>query len=155
MYQPEFFPKENFSYGIFLFPHATPKTHAAAANPPLGQILRLWKIYKQNVDPLVRVLHKPTIEQNINNLSLSEASLGSETRVLLLAICYSAVSSLAPSQARTEFAFDVQGYTASFRTAVEKALTDAQVLQTHDLRVLQAFVIYLVRLLKKSSSRMI
>lgn len=103
----------------------------------------------QNVDPLIRVLHKPTIEQNITDLSLWEGSLGSETRVLLLAICYSAVSSLSSSQARVEFAFDVQSYITSFRTAVEKALTDAQVLQTHDLRVLQAFIIYLVRLLNK------
>ncbi|PON21908.1 hypothetical protein TGAM01_v209164 [Trichoderma gamsii] len=148
-YALDLIPQENLSYGTFLFPYAIPKTQTAAANPHLGQILRLWKIYLQNVDPLIRVLHKPTIEQNITDLSLWEGSLGSETRALLLAICYSAVSSLSSSQARVEFAFDVQSYITSFRTAVEKALTDAQVLQTHDLRVLQAFVIYLVRLLNK------
>lgn len=146
-------PQESLSYGIFLFPNATPKAQIAVANPHLGQILRLWKIYVRNVDPLIRVLHKPTVEQSINDLSLWEGSLNSETRALILAICYGAVSSLAPSEARVEFAFDTQSYTASFRTAVEKALTDAQVLQTHDLRVLQAFVIFLVRLSNKISSR--
>ncbi|KAK1238255.1 hypothetical protein MKX08_002834 [Trichoderma sp. CBMAI-0020] len=142
-YQLDPVPQQSLPYGSFFFPYATPRTQTAAANPHLGQILRLWKIYIQNVDPLIRVLHKPTIEQSINDLSLWEGNIGSETRALLLAICYGAASSLTPSQARAEFAFDVQSYTASYRTATEKALIDAQVLQTHDLRVLQAFVIYL------------
>lgn len=107
----------------------------------------------QNVDPLTRVRHKPTIEQNINDLLPCKGSLGSKTRAVLLATCYGAVSSLVPSQAGVEFAFDVQSYTASSRTAIEKALTDAQVLQTHDPRVFQAFIIYLVRLPNKLSPR--
>ncbi|KAL6885661.1 fungal-specific transcription factor domain-containing protein [Trichoderma evansii] len=150
-YQLALIPRENLSGGSFLFPHTVPQVQRAVANPPLDQILRLWKIYVQNVDPLIRVLHNPSIEQILNDLSLNEGSLNSEARTLLLAVCYGAVSSLSPSQARVEFALDTQSYTASFRSAVEKALADAQVLQTHDLQVLQAFVIFLTCIPRKEA----
>ncbi|KAI1418136.1 fungal-specific transcription factor domain-containing protein [Hypoxylon sp. FL1857] len=141
----------NSSYGSFLFPQAVPQMQIATVQPNLGQMRQLWGIYVQNVDPLVRILHKPSINQIINDMSLDEHGPGLETMALLLAICYSAVSSLPPSQARLDLSCDTNSYVTSSRMAAEKALTDAQLLQTNDLRVLQAFVIFLTCLPRKEA----
>ncbi|KAI1136623.1 fungal-specific transcription factor domain-containing protein [Hypoxylon sp. FL0543] len=139
------------SYGCLLFPQAASQIQTAPAYPHLGQIRQLWQIYVHNVDPLVRVLHKPSIEQILNDASLGNHTIGPETMALLLAICYNAVSSLPPSQAGVGVAYDTASYIASFRTAVENALVNAQLLQTDDLRVLQAFVIFLTCLPRKEA----
>ncbi|OTB04124.1 hypothetical protein M426DRAFT_22994 [Hypoxylon sp. CI-4A] len=136
-------PSDRLSYGCFPFLQPVSQTQTQIANPNLGQIRQLWDIYIHNVDPLVRILHKPTIERILDDLSLDGESFGCEVRALLLAICYAAVSSLPPSQVRVEFACDIDSYVTSFRAAVERGLMDAGLLKTHDIRVLQAFVILL------------
>ncbi|KAI1460858.1 fungal-specific transcription factor domain-containing protein [Annulohypoxylon moriforme] len=139
------------SYESLLFPSTQSQVQIEIANPSFDQIRRLWKIYIHNVDPLIKILHKPSIERVLNDLSLSGDGPDPETRALFLAICYSAVCSLPTTQVKAEFAFDANGFVASFRTALEKALADAQLPQTDDLRVLQAFIIYLTCLPRKES----
>ncbi|KAI1210427.1 fungal-specific transcription factor domain-containing protein [Annulohypoxylon truncatum] len=141
----------NLFYENFLFRKTAPRVPIEIANPSFCQIRQLWDIYVHNVDPLVKILHKPSVERVLCDLSLSEDGPDPEIWALLLAICYAAVSSLPSSQIRVEFALDADNYVASFRAALEKALTDAQLLQTHDLRVIQAFAIYLTCLPRKEA----
>ncbi|KAI0900828.1 fungal-specific transcription factor domain-containing protein [Annulohypoxylon nitens] len=138
-------------YESFLFRTTAPQVQTEIVNPPFYQIRQLWDIYVHNVDPLVKILHKPSVEQVLDGLSSSENGPRPELRALILAICYAAVSSLPSSQVRAEFAFGSESYVASFRSALEKALTDAQLSQTNDLRVLQAFIIYLTCLPRKEA----
>ncbi|KAI1093780.1 fungal-specific transcription factor domain-containing protein [Rostrohypoxylon terebratum] len=135
----------------FLFRATAPQVQTEIVNPPLYQIRQLWEIYVHNVDPLVKILHKPSVERVLDDLSSNRDRSSPELRALLLAICYAAVSSLPSFQVRAEFAFDSDSYVASFRSALEKALADAQLSQTHDLRVLQAFIIYLTCLPRKEA----
>ncbi|KAI1388758.1 fungal-specific transcription factor domain-containing protein [Hypoxylon trugodes] len=141
----------SLSYENFLFPQAAPQIHIAIAKPDLSQIRQLWGIYVQNIDPIIKVLHKPSIDRYLNDISLGRDMFNPETRALMLAICYAAVSSMPSSQARIELGCDCENLTASFRIAVEKALSDAHLLQTHDLRVVQAFSIFLTCLPRKET----
>lgn len=102
------------------------------------------RLYKENCDMLIKVLHIPTVEP----LILQPANCGTYGRLetLMLAICYSVVVSLSGAD-RVVFLGSEKGcLLRSYRFAMEQSLAQARLLETEEMIVLQALVIYLADL---------
>jgi hypothetical protein len=68
--------------------------------PLPSQLLFLWKIYLDNVDPFIKILHAPTMTKTIREIRSSYESLGSSMQALVLAISLAAIMSLEDEEVR-------------------------------------------------------
>jgi hypothetical protein len=101
-----------------------------------------WEIFCRNVDPLVKLIHKPSIEILLAQVKKSSiASCSPASYALIVAICFAAVNSLLDQAVEEMFGEDQKSLSRSLGQAVEQALFKAKLSQTHDIVALQAFTI--------------
>ena len=63
-------------------------------HPLPSQMLFLWQIYTENIDPFIKVLHVPTMTKIIRELRGRYSSLDLSMQALLLVIALAAIMSL-------------------------------------------------------------
>ncbi|KAF4154976.1 hypothetical protein CNMCM6936_005557 [Aspergillus lentulus] len=123
--------------------------------------LALLEIFYSNVDPMTRLVHKPTLQrrftQYINHtygtrtqspgVEEADASRADHTihtfEPLALAIFYSAINSLSAENVMMRFAAEKEALLAQFQRGVELGLGREDFLTTPSIEVLQAFVLLL------------
>lgn len=113
--------------------------------PTPSQLELCWHIYVENVDPIVRILHKPSVRTMLlasQQKKFDELDTGS--CALLLAICFAAVNSLDMPRCRALFEEDGLRMKLRCKRSAELAIAQARLVQTHNFQVLQAFTLYLV-----------
>lgn len=109
------------------------------------QIQSLWEIYKENVAPMIALLHKHSIEAMIQEVcTKTELKVGKASETLVFAICFAAIVSATPAQCLSIFGQDRDSCISNFRLATEQALSRADLISTQDLPVLQAAVLFLL-----------
>lgn len=96
----------------------------------------LLDIYFSNVDPMVRVTHRPSLLRKFPFFL-------QDSHPLAFAIFYSAVNSLVPSIVETTFGDSKEELLARFELGVEIGLSRENYLTTSSLEVFQAFLIWL------------
>lgn len=123
--------------------------------PPVESLLhdsavarQLCGVYLQQVDPVIKILHRPSVNQWMvhGKPYLAYAEGHPATEALGSAICYSAVSSMTENQCSLMFHTSKAQLMVKSRMACEAAIGRAGLLSTRDITVLQAFVLYLVRI---------
>lgn len=127
-----------------MFGFSSLATDLSALHPPQARGELLVQTYFDNIDPFVRVLHKPrfTLElgqfqrQNLPNPGLFEC--------LLFAVYSMALVSLKTEDTIRLFGEDRPTMVARYRFATEQALARAQFLQSHEILPFQAFLLYIV-----------
>ncbi|KAJ6058933.1 uncharacterized protein N7446_008516 [Penicillium canescens] len=139
----------------FVFGHPSSNVEMATLHPPRQLIPSMWSLFKTNVDPLVKVLHIPTMEPKISEAQDRLDSLSRGTEVLMFAIYYSVVTSLTSRDCVGELGETKAVLLARYRFAIEHALTRAHFLDTADMTVLQAFVIFLTVLRRNDDAKMV
>jgi hypothetical protein len=72
----------------------TSAAHQRDLHPLPSQMLFLWQIYMDNVDPFMKVLHVPTMTKVIRELRGSHNSLSPSMQALVLVISLAAIMSL-------------------------------------------------------------
>lgn len=112
-----------------------------------------WDVYKTNVDPLVRLMHKPTAENLFLRASRDQSSLSKSEEALLFAVYLAAVTSLDPEDCQTRLGLDKEIGLRRYRYASEQALARAGFLSTQEFIVVQAFTLFLVALRRYENSK--
>ncbi|RHZ47435.1 Zn(II)2Cys6 domain-containing transcription factor nscR, partial [Aspergillus thermomutatus] len=108
---------------------------------------QLCQVYLQQVDPIIKILHRPSVEKWIMQ---GERYLGFPERHVAVdalgsAICYAAAASLTDDQCPAHFqSSKSSGIVADCRRACEAALERSGLLASPSITVLQAFVLYLI-----------
>lgn len=109
------------------------------------QVQALWGLYKDNVAPIIPILHKSTIEPNIlQACAQTESSPLIAFEALIQAICFSAIVSATPEQCLFILGRDRDVCIRTSRFAVEQALARANLISTPAIEVLQAAVLFLL-----------
>lgn len=115
-------------------------------NNPTIDFRRLCQVYLDQVDPVIKILHRPSLSKFMEHgeryLDYPESSVAA----LSAAVCYAAACSLSEMQCQAMFQNSKASVVALTQRACESALEQAEILITSDITVLQAFVLYLVRL---------
>ncbi|KAE8441090.1 hypothetical protein EG329_005885 [Mollisiaceae sp. DMI_Dod_QoI] len=106
----------------------------------------LLYLYRQRVDCLYKILHWPTVLEDIACLhsKAQDSYKPTPIRALELSIYFASLCSITNDEARNLGLGDRVGLIEQYRDATERALSEAGLLQQPNVTVLQAFVIYLV-----------
>lgn len=122
-------------------------------HPPLELSMRLFQIFTDNVLPVARIFHTPTLMHLFWTSVMSLDSLDRETEALLFAIYYSAVISIDSLQCADMVGTPRSVALERYKFAVEQALARANLLNTHSSLLLQAAVLYLTALRSHDGTR--
>lgn len=110
---------------------------------------QLYQRFKIAVDPLIRVLHKPTFEKEIvlfhDQGASSTCGLNKGFEALIFSIYFSAITSMETDEVFGMFGVDRATMRGRYMVAVEQALANARFLQSEELMPLQACIIFNVR----------
>lgn len=96
----------------------------------------LLDVYFANVDPMVRITHKPTVMRRYS-------SYMRETHPLAFAICFSAINSLPPNVVQSRFGEKREELLDRFQLGIEISLARENYLTTSSLEIFQGFVLWL------------
>ncbi|KAH6639679.1 fungal-specific transcription factor domain-containing protein [Boeremia exigua] len=123
---------------------------------PLPEVaLQFWAAYKENVEPLIKVLHLPTFEITLKDSLERPEKTSKGTEALLFAIYYGAVTSTTAEECMQRWGEDRSSLLLKYRFALEQALARANFLYCDETVILQAFVIFLILLRRNDDARKI
>ncbi len=116
-----------------------------ASHPSAIQIFQLWQIYINNVNPLLKITHIPTLQAQIISAGANTAKIAKPMEVLMFAIYFTAVSSMTDSEVQSTFGEDRHVLLGKYHSATQQALVNAGFMRSTELMVLQALLLYLVQ----------
>lgn len=119
---------------------------AVLSHPPPARMRTLCDVYFRNVDPLMKILHRPTVERTFDLYMMNPADhpLSRTTEALFFAMYFGAVTSMQPDSCVKQLGEDRRVLSVQYKQAVEHALARADYLNSTSLETLQAFMIYSV-----------
>lgn len=124
-------------------------------HPPPERMKRLRELYFQNVDPLIKILHRPTVEREFDVFMINPDNnpLSRTTEALFFAMYFAAVTSLTPESCQRQLGEDRGLLVLQYRQGVELALARADYLNNTSLESLQALTLYDTCLRNHAESR--
>lgn len=114
-------------------------------HPEPVDIFRLWQIYMDNINPIFKITHAPTIQQQIIEASGHLNEVSPDLEALMFGIYCTALMSISDEDCSRIFAEDRDTLNHRYQRGCQQALINANYLRTSDLRVLAALFLYLVR----------
>ncbi|KAH7417597.1 hypothetical protein BKA64DRAFT_304066 [Cadophora sp. MPI-SDFR-AT-0126] len=129
--------------GDLLF--STPATERMIdLHPSTVQIFRLWQKFLDNVNPIVKLFHAPTVQLQILEASADLENVSKEMETLMFGIYAAAICSLSDTECTTMFGEEKEVLRLRYSGGARQALHRAGLLRTSNLTILQGFVLYLI-----------
>ncbi|KAG9789899.1 Transcriptional regulator AacuB [Exophiala dermatitidis] len=113
-------------------------------HPEQAQIFRLWQIYLDNINPLLKVMHTPTLQARIIDAATNITGISSVTSALLFSIYCTAILSLTEDECQTLFNSPKKDLMLRYQFACQQALLQSKFLGTKDRDCLTALYLYLI-----------
>lgn len=129
---------------FLLLGSSQPSQGIASLHPQPVQVFKLWQAFLDNVNPLSKVIHAPTVQVQILDATGNLDNLQPNTEALLFAIYTTAICSLSSDECESIMGEPKTDLFPRYLTATEQALSRAGFLESSDLVLLQAFVLLLV-----------
>ena len=139
----------------FIFGYSATMITLRILHPPSKQVMTYWDIFKANVDPLTKLIHKNNFEKVMLEASENLDHLSKATEVLMFSIYYAAVTTLNPDECQSILQLDKDIALKRYRFGVEQALAKADFLGTLELQVVQAFILFLVCVRRHDHTRFV
>ncbi|KAE8389096.1 fungal-specific transcription factor domain-containing protein [Aspergillus alliaceus] len=136
-------PKDNIGTAASHCPHY----------PSKWQALQLWHTFVNNVDPVLKILHIPSVQVIIYSALNNPISTAKDVEGLLFAIFFAAVTSLPAPDAAHLLGVQKSQALGAYRVGLEHALSMANFLESPSVTSLQAITIYLACLQVYDSGR--
>lgn len=137
----------------FILGYRSADVDLRSCQPLPSHVPFLWSVYQENVEPLIKVLHVPTVNTLMRDTRRSPDKMTPGNECLVFAICFSAIVSLEVEEVRDNFNLEKDDLLRQYRFALEQSLARANFLYTSDLVVLQAFAIFLIVVRRVDDSR--
>lgn len=118
-----------------------PQLHELHPDP--CHIYRLWQVFVESVNPLIKIIHTPSLQQRILDASWDCGAVSESFTALLFAIYTLAVTSMNSNDCQNFFGETRQTLLLRYRTATLRALFQADFLATRNVEVLQALVLFI------------
>ncbi|KAG8627403.1 hypothetical protein KVT40_004886 [Elsinoe batatas] len=113
-------------------------------HPEQMHIFRLWQIYLDNVDPMIKVTHTLTLQPRIINAALHLRNVAPPLEALMFGMYCMAVSSMPDGQEQQAFGATKNELLTTYQFGCQQALIKCEFLRTNDLEVLIALFLYLL-----------
>ena len=128
----------------FLLGSRMTNVNLSTLHPTQVQIFRLWQIYLENIDPLFKITHTPTLQARIIDAAGNVEGIGPTTAALMFSIYCVSILSLDESQCLALFGSSKKDRMGSFQFGCQQALMDCGILRSGDRDTLTALYLYLV-----------
>jgi hypothetical protein len=119
--------------------------------PEAAHMLRLWQIFLDRVNPLTKAIHVPTLQPYVAEAANGPQNVPKNIEALMFSIFLMAAVSLTPEECRGLLGYSREEAVQRYSSGVRLSLQRIGFLRSHDLPTLQAFVLYLVWTLSRSS----
>lgn len=130
--------------GTFTFDPRSSDSSLTHLHPPTVQIFRLWQVFLSNVNPLVKVIHAPMVQQQILESSVNIENVSRPVESLMFAIYSCAITSLSAEECEELTGESRASLRLKYHKAAQQALIRVGLFKTLDILVLQAAVLFLV-----------
>lgn len=141
---------DGFLFGYYSLAHSLREYH-----PPPPKVFIFWEIYKENVAPLITIIHRPTAKDLLLEASQNPDALDKNSEALVFAVYLSAIISLKPDECLSRLGEERSFAVKRYRFAVEQALAKANLLNTQSLALLQAAVLFLICVRREDDSKFV
>jgi hypothetical protein len=138
--------------GDLLFPNSSPES-TRDFHPSTVHAFRLWQTFVDNVNPLLKLFHAPTVQQQFLDGIGDLDNVPKATEALMFGIYCTSIMSLDETECVEIFGDLKTSLRMRYQAAARQALQKAGLFRSSDLTVLQAFILYLVRLFTKCTSK--
>ena len=143
---------ESNSYEIPMDPHggdlllgfSSAFSDLRSQHPEPYQAFRLWQVFLNNVNPLTKVLHAPTMQQAFLEATGKLDDVPRAMESLMFAIYSCAVYSISNAECESITGEIKPVMLTKFQSAARQALVRAGLLRTSNILVLQAFTLFLI-----------
>ncbi|KIX03892.1 uncharacterized protein Z518_07445 [Rhinocladiella mackenziei CBS 650.93] len=122
-------------------------------HPSPDHIFVLWQVFLENINPMTKVIHQPTLQETLVQATSNLDNLPKGLEALMFSIYCSAVFSMGDDECEMKFGETRKVLLARYRHATRKALGRARFMGTSDPVVLQAFLFYLLTMREDYDSR--
>ncbi|KIV82661.1 hypothetical protein PV11_04755 [Exophiala sideris] len=122
-------------------------------HPEQAQIFRLWQIYLDNVNPLLKVTHASTLQARIVDALMDMSNISPTLEALIFSIYCISIMSLTEDECSILCGSPRANLLSSYHLACQQALQNCNVLQTDDLDCLTALYLYLVSVRPETNPR--
>lgn len=150
---PQFHSTVQGDHHAFIFGYRSSDVDLRKLHPLPSQIPFIWQVYCENVDPVAKILHVPTMDNAIRKLRTDMDRISPGMEALMFSIYYGAIISLDEDEIKMNFNAEKSELIKRYRFGTEQALSKANFLTTSDLEVVQAFTTYLLLARKDDNTR--
>ncbi|OQV03375.1 Fungal Zn2-Cys6 binuclear cluster domain-containing protein [Cladophialophora immunda] len=132
-------PKDDFTYVLGCNAPATASLH-----PPSQSIDRLWQIFIENVNPLTKIVHVPSLQFAIEKATNNIEHIPKGFEALMFAIYSIAVLSLTEVECKETFGETRAILLSCYVAATKRALFRAKFMSSTSIVTLQALVLHIL-----------
>lgn len=140
-------------YHNFVFGQQPATTGLKHYRPAPSQLWIIMEVFKENVDPVVKVFHRQTLVMMIASAERETGEIDVNVEAVMFSICYSAITSLDDRQCQSYFGNGKDELLNRYRYGLEQALGRAGLLTTTSFTLLQGLVMFLLTVRRHDESR--
>lgn len=129
-----------------LFGSPNANVDLSTLHPEPVHIFRLWQIYLDNVNPLLKVTHTPSLQGLIIEAASNVTNIKPALEALMFSIYCIAILSIVEDDCRTIFDSSQEDLLIRFQFGCRQALLNCSFLRSGDRDCLTALCLYLVSL---------
>ncbi|CAI7616584.1 unnamed protein product [Penicillium glandicola] len=107
-------------------------------------IFKLWQAFLENVNPLTKIIHAPTVQQQILDAMSDLPKVSREVEALMFAIYCISLVSMQAEEVEKSLGESKKALLSKCRRGAQLAFKNASLLRTSSSVVLQAFMLYLL-----------
>lgn len=130
--------------GDLVFPSPTAED-LRDLHPSTVHIFRLWQKFLDSVNPLIKIFHAPTVQQQVLDATADLDNIPKDIEALMFGIYSMAITSFPEKECIPIFGESKATLQKRFHDGARIAFQRAGLLRSSDMTLLQAFVLYLVR----------
>lgn len=113
-------------------------------HPDARLALRLWTVYAERVDPVLKILHIPTAQSAMIAMISGPKQTNHSLEALAFAVYFAAATSLSENEMSTISVDSRQGFLQKCKLGLNQAITKADFLNEPNMTTLQALAIFAV-----------
>ena len=129
---------------LLMFGSCGSTVHTSTLHPNPVQIFRLWQIYLDNVNPLLKVTHTPSLQGRIIEAANSIPNINPALEALMFSIYCTSIASLTSEGCQTTFGSSKEDLLRGYQFGCQQALVKCGFLRSSDRDCLTALHLYLV-----------
>ena len=129
---------------LLLFGSCGSTVDNSTLHPDPVQIFRLWQIYLDNVNPLFKVTHTPSLQGRIIEAASNITNIDPTLEALMFGIYCTSILSLTLEGCQTTFGSSKEDLLVNYHFGCQQALLKCGFLRSSDRDCLTALYLYLV-----------